>query len=217
MKTPHLFYVPLAAAALAIPAAFAQTGATVTTQAQVQTPAASIQDRNTLDVQRDVNQQQRIEQGLKSGQLTTREAGRLERQEAHIDQMEKRADRNGSISAAEQARINAEQNRVSQEIYADKHNAVTGNPNSKSSERLQADVQRNLNQQDRIEQGLQSGRLTNREAGKLEAGQARVDRAQAHAAANGRVNATEQARIQHKENVQSHRIYNKKHNARQAG
>ena len=29
-------------------------------------------------VQRDVNQQQRIEQGLQSGQLTTREASRLE-------------------------------------------------------------------------------------------------------------------------------------------
>ena len=35
-------------------------------------------------VQRDVNQQQRIEQGLQSGQLNTREAGRLENEEARV-------------------------------------------------------------------------------------------------------------------------------------
>jgi hypothetical protein len=216
MKLTHPVYTFLTAALLA-PAAFAQTGASVTSQTQVQTPAANIQDRNTLDVQRDVNQQQRIEQGLQSGQLTTKEAGQLERQETRIDRMERQADRNGSISAKEQARISAAQNRVSQEIYADKHNAQVGNPNSPSSQRLQADVARNVKQQERIEQGLQSGQLTNREAGHLEAGQARVDRSEARAAANGRVSAKEQARIQAKENVQSRRIYNKKHNARHAG
>ena len=36
-------------------------------------------------VQRDVNQQQRIEQGLQSGQLNTREASRLEREEAKVE------------------------------------------------------------------------------------------------------------------------------------
>jgi len=41
---------------------------------------------------------------------------------------------------------------------------------------MQADVQRNINQQQRVEQGVKSGQLTNREAGKLENGQARVDR-----------------------------------------
>ncbi len=36
--------------------------------------------------QRDVNQQERIEQGLQSGQLSTKEAGQLERQQSRIDQ-----------------------------------------------------------------------------------------------------------------------------------
>ncbi len=171
-----------------------------------------------VETQRNANQQERIEQGLQSGELSTREAGKLERQEQHIDQQEARdLKQGGALTPQEKAQINREQNQVSREIYNKKHNAVTGNPNSASSRRLQADVQRNANQQQRIANGVESGQLTNREAGHLEAGQARVNRAEANAAANGRVGAGEQARIQGKENVQSKRIYDKKHNERTRG
>ena len=77
---------------------------------------------------------------------------------------------------------------------------------------MQADVQRNVNQQQRIQNGMQSGALTNKESGSLERGQAHVDRREANAAANGHVGAGEQSRIQGSENHQSNRIYNKKHN-----
>jgi len=165
------------------------------------------------DQQRDVNQQERIEQGLKSGELSTKEAGRLERDEQHVDRMQAHDLKNGSISPVEQARVNAAENKASGAIYADKHNATTGNPNSASSARMQTDVQRNVNQQQRIANGMQSGALTNREAGSLERGQAHIDRREANAAANGHVGAFEQQRIQGSENYQSNRIYNKKHNA----
>ncbi|MBS0516874.1 MAG: hypothetical protein JSS16_15555 [Proteobacteria bacterium] len=161
---------------------------------------------------RDTDQQKRIEQGLKSGQLSTREAASLENQERRVDATEARDMRNGKLSAGEKAQIQREQNHVSADIYKDNHNAVKGNPNSASSQRMQADVQRNVNQDARIHQGVRSGQLTNKEAGSLERGQAHVDRAEAHAGANGRVGAGEQARIQGKENHQSARIYNKKHN-----
>ena len=178
----------------------------LTTAAWAQTPAEQ-------DQQRDVNQQQRIEQGLKSGQLSTKEAGSLERQQQHIDKMEANDMKNGAITPAEQARLNAAQNRASNNIYADKHNGVTGNPNSASSRRMQADVQRNVNQQQRIQNGMDNGSLTNREAGSLERGQAHVDGREANAAANGHVGAAEQRGIQRSENRQSGRIYRKKHNA----
>lgn len=165
------------------------------------------------DTQRDINQQQRIENGLKSGQLTTKEAGRLERQETHIDRLEARDLKNGSISPAEQARLNAAQNRVSEDIYKDKHNGAVGNPTSASSERLQADVQRNVNQEQRIENGEKAGQLNNRQVGRLERGQAHVDRKEANVAADGHVNAREEARVQHSENHQSAHI----HHARKAG
>lgn len=164
------------------------------------------------EVQRNINQQQRIEQGLQSGALNTKEAGQLERQQTQVDRMEKNALKDGSLSAAEKSRIQAAQNKTSKSIAAVKHNAKTGNPASKSSQRMQADVQRNVNQQARIEQGVKSGQLTNKEVASLERGQAHVNRAEANAAANGRVGAVEQANIQGRENVQSARIQNKKTN-----
>ena len=194
MKTTSITF-QLIAASLLTSAAWAQT-----------TPAER-------DQQRDVNQQQRIEQGLQSGQLSTKEAGSLERQEQHVDKMEAHDMKNGAITPGEQARLNAAQNRVSNDIHADKHNGVTGNPNSASSQRMQADVQRNVNQQKRIQNGMDNGSLTNREAGKLERGQAHVNGREANAAANGHVSAAEQRGIQRSENRQSRHIYRKKHNA----
>ena len=167
------------------------------------------------EVQRDINQETRVEQGLKSGQLSTGEAEKLERGEARIDRMESKVLRDGNLSPAEAARIQRAQNRESRAINRLKHNDVTGNPNSASSQRMQADVQRNINQQNRIEQGVQSGRLTNKEASQLERGQARVNRAEARAGADGHVNAREQARIQNRENMQSKQIFRDKHNGRQ--
>ena len=164
-------------------------------------------------VQRDVNQQTRIENGLKDGSLTTKEAGRLEREQAQIDRLQAKDLKDGKLSAAERAQLTRLQDKSSRDIHSAKTNAVKGNPESKSSERLQADVQRNVNQEKRIEQGVQSGALTNRETGKLEQGQAKVDRMESKAARDGHVGKHEQAAIARNENVQSKKIHDKKHNA----
>lgn len=177
------------------------------------TSAVSAQTVGT-EVQRDVNQENRIEQGLKSGQLSTGEAAKLERGEARIDRMESNAQKNGNLSPQEAARIQQAQNQESGRINKLENNAVSGNPNSASSQRMQADVQRNVNQQNRIEQGVQSGAVTNKEASNMERGQSRVDRKEAKAGANGHVSAGEQARIQKAENKQSNKIYREKHNNR---
>lgn len=167
------------------------------------------------EAQRDINQASRIEQGLKSGELNTREAAKLERGEAKIDRMQSKALKDGTLSPEESARIQRAQNQESDAIKQLKHNDTTGNPNSASSQRMQTDVQRNINEQSRIEQGVQSGQLTNKEVSKLERGQARVNRTEARAGADGHVGAREQNRIQQREEGQSKRIYNKKHNDRQ--
>ena len=174
-------------------------------------PAAFAQTVGT-EVQRDINQESRIEQGLKSGQLSTGEAAKLEHGESRIDRMEKNAMKDGNLSPQEADRIQRTQNAESNRINQLEHNDVTGNPNSVSSQRMQTDVQRNINQQSRIEQGVQNGSLTNKEVGNLERGRARVDRAEARAGANGHVSAGEQTRIQNKENKQSQKIFREKHN-----
>ena len=62
-------------------------------------------------VQRDVNQQQRIEQGLQSGQLNTREAARLENEEARVERDQSRAMKDGKLSPQEKARLRASRTR----------------------------------------------------------------------------------------------------------
>lgn len=172
---------------------------------------AMAETRAENDTQRNVNQQQRIEQGLQNGDLTTHEAGQLERQQAHVDSMETRAMSNGKISAAEQARITAAEDHASRNIAQQKHDAQDGHPNSASSQRMQTDVQRNVNQQQRIHNGLESGALTNHEAAGLEHGQANVERREANAAADGQVSQRNQNHIQRSENHQSKHIHKQKH------
>lgn len=179
--------------------------------------AAFAQTNAATTVQRDVNQQTRIEAGLQNGSITTREAGLLERDQTRVDRLQANALKDGKLTAAERARLTAAQNQSSRDIATAKNNGVNGNPLSASSQRLQADVQRNINQDKRIEAGIQNGSLTNHEAAKLERGQARVDRKEAVAARDGHVGAHEQARVQRAENHQSRRIFKQKHDAQVRG
>ena len=74
---------------------------------------------------REENQQDRIANGVKSGQLTPGETAHLEKQEQRIDNQVKseRAANGGHLTAAERRQVNREQNRESRRIYAAKHNA----------------------------------------------------------------------------------------------
>ncbi|MDB5972983.1 MAG: hypothetical protein JWQ90_5433 [Hydrocarboniphaga sp.] len=189
---------------------FNKTACVLALSALIAAPAYA-QSSTAADVQRDANQEQRIDNGLQSGQLNTREAGQLQHEEAHVDQMEQKADHNGSVSAHEQSEINAEQNKLSRNINNAKHNSVTGNPDSKSSKRMQADVQQDASEQQRIANGMQNGSLSNRETGRLERGQAHDDRAQSTAAANGHVSASEQQNQQQRDKHQSNQIHKDKH------
>ncbi|MFN3884323.1 MAG: hypothetical protein ACK4Q4_06140 [Rhodocyclaceae bacterium] len=71
--------------------------------------------------QRQMKQERRIDQGIASGQLTAREAARLERGQERIDAMENRAKADGVVTARERARIQHAQNVESRHIYRQKH------------------------------------------------------------------------------------------------
>lgn len=72
--------------------------------------------------QREINQEQRIRQGVNSGQVTPREAGRLDAQQARIQQQESRMKSDGQLTNRERAKLTREQNRASRNIYRKKHN-----------------------------------------------------------------------------------------------
>ena len=81
-------------------------------------------DPKTEVGQRERNQQERIAQGVKSGQLTAGETANLEGREAHINKEvhNDRAANGGKLTAAEQAKINGQEDRTSRAIYRKKHN-----------------------------------------------------------------------------------------------
>ena len=84
---------------------------------------------------RERRQQQRIRQGERDGELTRREAERLEAREARIRVEEAYARRSGGgLSAAERARLERELNRSSKDIYRQKHD---GQENERREERYE--------------------------------------------------------------------------------
>lgn len=75
--------------------------------------------------QRQQEQQQRIDQGVRSGDITSKEAAHLRKQQAKIRQMERQAMADGRMSAKEKAQIELAQNKESLRIAKQKHNPHT--------------------------------------------------------------------------------------------
>jgi hypothetical protein len=77
--------------------------------------------------ERAANQQQRIGNGVKSGQMTAGETAHVEKQEAGINHQvkEDRAANGGHLTNSEKKQVNKEQNKTSKEIHQDKHNNKT--------------------------------------------------------------------------------------------
>jgi predicted transglutaminase-like cysteine proteinase len=161
--------------------------------------------------QRKENQQDRIANGVKSGQLTAGETANLETKEAAINGETKadRAANGGKLTSTEKQQVNQQQNQLSKQIYNDKHNAATQNYGKSEV------GQRQTNQQQRIAQGIKSGQLTAGETAKLENQQKGINQqVKADRAANGgKLTAGEKKQVNKEQNGASKNIYNKKHNA----
>jgi hypothetical protein len=188
------------------------------TVAMAQTPAPSTPSPTPDPTihQRKENQQDRIANGVQSGQLTAGETSKLESKEAAING-ETRADRaanGGKLTSAEKTQINHQQNSLSKQIYTDKHNANTAHYGNNEV------GQRRENQQDRIAQGIKSGQLTAGETAKLENQQKGINQQVAadRTANGGKLTSGEKSQVNKEQNNASKNIYNKKHNAHtQAG
>jgi hypothetical protein len=179
-------------------------------QSSAPAPAPAPEKKDSTIEQRKENQQDRIANGVKSGELTAGETANLEKKEAAINK-ETAADRaanGGKLTTAEKAQINRQQNRVSKQIYQDKHNAnVAHYGNNKVGQRRE-------NQQDRIAQGIKSGQLTAGETAKLERQQQGINKQVAadRQANGGKLNAAQKKQVNKEQNQASRNIYRKKHN-----
>jgi hypothetical protein len=164
--------------------------------------------RNYNPNTREANQDQRIANGLRSGQMTSGEAARAERTQSKIDQQvhDDRAANGGKLTGQEKQQINSEQNAASKQIYNEKHNDNTIKPNAVDN--------REANQQQRTANGLRSGQMTSGEAAKTNANQAKTAQ-QVHndrTANGGALNAEQKKQINKEQNKNSKQIHNEKHN-----
>ncbi len=112
----------LTAGALAFVAAssFAQAQA----QAPVPAPAAAASTAMPRVDARQANQEKRIEHGVATGAMTPRETRKLEH-EQHVAKAEAHAKVDGTVSAAERAKLHRMQNAASKDIAKQKHDAQT--------------------------------------------------------------------------------------------
>ena len=70
---------------------------------------------------RQANQEARIQQGVQSGQLTPKEAAKLEKGQAKVQAKEDKAKADGVVTAKERARLAKAQKKQSRKIYKEKH------------------------------------------------------------------------------------------------
>ena len=167
------------------PQAQSESSATAATPATTATPAAK--PKPTV-AQRKENQQDRIAQGVKSGQLTAGETASLEKKEAGINK-ETAADRaanGGKLTAAEKKQVNHQQNQVSKQIYADKHNANSAHYGNNKVGQRRENQQKGINKQVAADRKANGGPLT----------------------------GSEKKQVNHEQNAASKNIYRKKHNAK---
>jgi len=70
---------------------------------------------------REERQQERIDQGVASGELNKREAARLEREQQRIQRHEAKAKADGVVTKKERRKLHREENRASRHIAKEKH------------------------------------------------------------------------------------------------
>lgn len=86
------------------------------------TMASSAQNApaSTVD-KREANQKERIKEGVKSGELTKKEAKDLKKQQQHIKKAEAKANADGVVTDAEKAKLDRKQDKASKKIAKQKH------------------------------------------------------------------------------------------------
>lgn len=83
--------------------------------------------------QRNRNQNARIREGVKSGELTKDETKKLRKEERRTRRMERRMRSDGIITPREGRRLKRAQDKVSKDIYKEKHDGETA-PKAQGSE-----------------------------------------------------------------------------------
>lgn len=172
-------------------------------------PALSYAAESTIK-EREHHQQDRIADGIKSGELTPAEAARLEQREKDLKKQmaEDRAANGGKLTAEERKQMQKELNGISKRIHHQKNDGqkTRGHPKSEVG-------QREVDQQDRIAGGIASGQLTPTEARNLEERESVLQKqiAEDRAANGGKLTPQQRAQVNQELDEIGARIHSQKH------
>jgi hypothetical protein len=173
--------------------------------------ASQADTRNTRDPHvnaRQQNQRERIQQGVKSGELTRRETGRLVEEQRDVRQLERAYKSDGTLTGAERRDLQHEQNQASRDIYRQKHDDQDRPP---AAVRDPGVNERQANQTARIAQGVKSGELTHDEAQELRTERRDIRDLEHDYKSDGDLTRDERQDLHQQLNQQSQEIYEEKH------
>ena len=154
------------------------------------------------------NQRERIQQGVRSGELTRRETGKLLEEQRDVRQFERAYKSDGTLTDAERRDLHHEQNQASRDIYRQKHDEQDRPP---AAVRDPGVNQRQANQTGRIVQGVKSGELTHGEAQELRTERRDIRDLEQTYKSDGTLTGTERQDLHQQLNQQSREIYEEKH------
>ena len=162
------------------------------------------------------NQRDRIQQGVRSGELTRREAGRLSHEQRDVRQLERAYRSDGALTGAERRDLHQEQNAASRHIYNQKHDAQD-RPEGSAAIRDPGVNGRQTNQTARIAQGVKSGELTQPEAQELRTERRDIRELEQGYKSDGALTKDERQDLHQQLDQQSREIYEEKHDEETRG
>lgn len=166
---------------------------------------------------RQQHQQQRVRQGVRSGELTRRETRNVAEEQRDIRQLERAYKSDGELTRAERADLHHEQNQASRDIYQQKHDAQERPVATPVATRDPGVNQRQQNQTGRIVDGVKTGELTHDEAQDLRDGRREIRQTEQQYKADGSLTRDERIDLHQDLNQQSRDIHEAKHNEQTRG
>jgi Skp family chaperone for outer membrane proteins len=179
------------------------------------TAVAAQADAGTRDPRvnaRQHNQRERIQQGVRSGELTRHETRNVAEDQRDIRQLERAYKSDGKLTGAERVDLRHEQNQASRELYREKHDAQD-RPAVAPAVRDPGVNQRQGNQTGRIVQGVKSGELTQAEAQELRTERKDIRELEQGYKSDGALTKEERTDLHQQLNQQSREIYEERHDA----
>lgn len=158
---------------------------------------------------RQQNQRARMQQGVRSGELTRHETRRVAESQRDVRQLERAYKSDGSLTTAERRDLHHEQNQASRQIHRQKHDAQD-RPATAPAVRDPGVNQRQGNQTARIAQGVKTGELTQTEAQELRTERRDIRELEQGYKSDGSLTKDERVDLHQQLNQQGREIYEEK-------